>query len=187
MNRTYQVVVQADQDFRKTQEDIARLRVRNSSGEMVPIGTVAHFKYQTTPYRQPRYNLYPASDVLGSAAAGVSSGTAMNRMEEIAKKALPPGFDIEWTELSHQQKEQGIPTIVIFAASALFAFLVLAAQYESWKLPLAIVLIVPMCLLASSTGLSLRSMPIDILAQIAFVVLLIMLGVRPTGLLGQRA
>jgi multidrug efflux pump subunit AcrB len=93
-------------------------------------------------------------------------------MEEIAKQALPAGFDIEWTELSHQQEQQGIPTIVIFAASALFAFLVLAAQYESWKLPLAIVLIVPMCLLASATGLSLRGMPIDILAQIGFVVLL---------------
>jgi hydrophobe/amphiphile efflux-1 (HAE1) family protein len=172
LNRTYQVVVQADEQFRKSQEDIARLKVRNSSGEMVPIGTVANFKYQTTPYRQPRYNLYPAADVLGSAAAGVSSGTAMDRMEAIAKQALPPGFDIEWTELSHQQKQQGIPTIVIFAASALFAFLVLAAQYESWKLPLAIVLIVPMCLLASATGLSIRSMPIDILAQIGFVVLL---------------
>jgi multidrug efflux pump subunit AcrB len=93
-------------------------------------------------------------------------------MEDIAKQALPQGFDIEWTELSHQQKEQGIPTIVIFAASALFVFLVLAAQYESWKLPLAIVLIVPMCLLASATGLSFRGMPIDILAQIGFVVLL---------------
>jgi multidrug efflux pump subunit AcrB len=172
LNRTYQVVVQADEQFRKSQEDIARLKVRNASGEMVPIGTVANFKYQTTPYRQPRYNLYPASDVLGSAAPGVSSGTAMNRMEEIAKQALPPGFEIEWTELSHQQKQQGIPTIVIFAASALFVFLVLAAQYESWKLPLAIVLIVPMCLLASATGLSLRGMPIDILAQIGFVVLL---------------
>ena len=172
LNRTYQVVVQADEEFRKNQEDIARLKVRNESGQMVPIGTVAKFQYQTTPYRQPRYNLYPAADVLGSAAAGVSSGTAMKRMEEIAKQALPAGFDIEWTELSHQQKQQGIPTIVIFAASALFAFLVLAAQYESWKLPLAIVLIVPMCLLASTTGLSLRSMPIDILAQIGFVVLL---------------
>ena len=172
LNRTYQVVVQADEQFRKSQEDIARLKVRNASGEMVPIGTVANFKYQTTPYRQPRYNLYPAADVLGSAAAGVSSGTAMNRMEEIAKEALPPGFDIEWTELSHQQKEQGIPTIVIFLASAVFVFLVLSAQYESWKLPLAIVLIVPMCLLASATGLSLRGMPIDILAQIGFVVLL---------------
>ena len=172
LNRTYQVVVQADEPFRKSQEDIARLKVRNASGEMVPIGTVANFKYETTPYRQPRYNLYPAADLLGSAAPGVSSGTAMDRMEEIAKQALPPGFDIEWTELSHQQKEQGIPTIVIFAASAIFVFLVLAAQYESWKLPLAIVLIVPMCLLASATGLSLRGMPIDILAQIGFVVLL---------------
>jgi multidrug efflux pump subunit AcrB len=172
LNRTYQVVVQADEQFRKTQEDIARLKVRNANGEMVPIGTVANFKYETTPYRQPRYNLYPAADLLGSAAAGVSSGTAMNRMEEIAKQALPAGFDIEWTELSHQQAEQGIPTIVIFAASALFVFLVLAAQYESWKLPLAIVLIVPMCLLASATGLSFRGMPIDILAQIGFVVLL---------------
>ena len=172
LNRTYQVVVQADEPFRKNQEDIARLKVRNASGEMVPIGTVASFKYQTTPYRQPRYNLYPASDVLGAAGPGVSSGTAMNRMEEIARQALPPGFEIEWTELSHQQKEQGIPTLVIFAASAIFVFLVLAAQYESWKLPLAIVLIVPMCLLASATGLSLRGMPIDILAQIGFVVLL---------------
>jgi hydrophobe/amphiphile efflux-1 (HAE1) family protein len=172
LNRTYQVVVQADEQFRKSQEDIARLKVRNANGEMVPIGTVANFKYETTPYRQPRYNLYPAADLLGSAAAGVSSGTAMNRMEDIAKQALPQGFDIEWTELSHQQAEQGIPTIVIFAASALFVFLVLAAQYESWKLPLAIVLIVPMCLLASATGLSFRGMPIDILAQIGFVVLL---------------
>jgi multidrug efflux pump subunit AcrB len=84
---------------------------------------------------------------------------------------LPPGFTIEWTELSHQQEQQGIPTIAIFAASAVFVFLVLAAQYESWKLPLAIVLIVPMCLLASATGLDVRGMPIDILAQIGFVVL----------------
>ena len=172
LNRTYQVVVQANEQFRRNQEDIARLKVRNASGEMVPIGTVANFKYQTTPYRQPRYNLYPAADVLGTAAPGVSSGSAMNRMEEIAKDALPSGFDIEWTELSHQQKQQGIPTIVIFAASALFVFLVLSAQYESWKLPLAIVLIVPMCLLASATGLTFRGLPIDILAQIGFVVLL---------------
>jgi len=172
LNRTYQVVVQADEQFRKSQEDIARLKVRNASGEMVPIGTVANFKYQTTPYRQPRYNLYPAADLLGSAAPGVSSGTAMARMESLAKEVLPPGFDIEWTELSHQQKQQGIPAIVIFAASAIFVFLVLSAQYESWRLPLAIVLIVPMCLLASASGLSARGMPIDILAQIGFVVLL---------------
>ena len=90
---------------------------------------------------------------------------------QLAKEVLPPGFAFEWTELSHQQEQQGIPTIAIFAASAFFVFLVLAAQYESWKLPLAIVLIVPMCLLASATGLAFRGMPIDILAQIGFVVL----------------
>jgi multidrug efflux pump subunit AcrB len=101
----------------------------------------------------------------------VASGTAIARMNEVAKTSLPPGFAIEWTELSHQQEQQGIPTLAIFAASAFFVFLVLAAQYESWKLPLAIVLIVPMCLLASATGLAFRGMPIDILAQIGFVVL----------------
>ena len=138
---------------------------------MVPIGSVATFKDETAPYRVPRYNLYPAADVLGAAAPGVASGTAMARMEVLAKQVLPAGFAFEWTELAHQQEQQGIPTLAIFAASALFVFLVLAAQYESWKLPLAIVLIVPMCLLASATGLDFRGMPIDILAQIGFVVL----------------
>jgi hydrophobe/amphiphile efflux-1 (HAE1) family protein len=171
LGRTYEVLAQADEQFRKTPEDISRLKVRNASGKMVPIGTVAAFKDQTAPYRQPRYNLYPAADVLGAAAPGVASGTAMARMAVLAKQVLPPGFVIEWTELSHQQEQQGIPAIAIFAASALFVFLVLAAQYESWKLPLAIVLILPMCLLASATGLDFRGMPIDILAQIGFVVL----------------
>src|SRR6202030_1365741 len=152
-------------------DQIARLKVRNASGEMVPIGSVTSFHDETAPYRIPRYNLYPAADVLGAAAPGVASGPAMARMEARAKQVLPPGFTIEWTELSHQQEQQGIPTIAIFAASALFVFLVLAAQYESWKLPLAIVLILPMCLLASATGLDFRGMPIDILAQIGFVVL----------------
>jgi hydrophobe/amphiphile efflux-1 (HAE1) family protein len=171
LGRTYEVLAQADDRFRRTAEDIGRLKVRNASGDMVPIGTVATFKDETAAYRQPRYNLYPAADVLGSAAPGVASGTAMARMEALAKDVLPTGFAIEWTELSHQQEQQGIPTIAIFAASALFVFLVLVAQYESWKLPLAIVLIVPMCLLASATGLEFRGMPIDILSQIGFVVL----------------
>jgi hydrophobe/amphiphile efflux-1 (HAE1) family protein len=171
LGRTYQVLAQADEAFRRTPQDIARLKVRNASGEMVPIGSVATFKDETAPYRQPRYNLYPAADVLGSAAPGFSSGTAMAHMEQLAKQVLPPGFTFEWTELSHQQAQQGIPTIAIFAASAVFVFLVLAAQYESWRLPLSIVLIVPMCLLASSLGLFIRGMPIDILAQIGFVVL----------------
>jgi len=171
LGRTYEVLAQADEQYRKTPQEISHLKVRNASGEMVPIGSVASFKDQTAPYRQPRYNLFPAADVLGSAAAGIASGTAMARMEALAQEVLPAGFAAEWTELSHQQEQQGIPTIAIFAASAFFVFLVLAAQYESWKLPLAIVLIVPMCLLASATGLAFRGMPIDILAQIGFVVL----------------
>jgi multidrug efflux pump subunit AcrB len=171
LGRTFQVLVEGDEAFRQTPEQIARLKVRNASGQMVPIGAVATLHYETAPYRIPRYNLYPAADVLGSAAPGVASGTAIARMNLLAEQVLPAGFTIEWTELSHQQQEQGIPTIVIFAASAVFVFLVLAAQYESWKLPLAIVLIVPMCLLASATGLDFRGMPIDILAQIGFVVL----------------
>jgi hydrophobe/amphiphile efflux-1 (HAE1) family protein len=171
LGRTFQVLAEGDEAFRQTPDQIARLKVRNASGEMVPISSVTSFHDETAPYRIPRYNLYPAADVLGAAASGVASGTAMARMEALAKQVLPPGFTIEWTELSHQQEQQGIPTIAIFAASALFVFLVLAAQYESWKLPLAIVLILPMCLLASATGLDFRGMPIDILAQIGFVVL----------------
>lgn len=171
LGRTYQVFAQSDQSFRQTSEDISQLGVRNLSGEMVPIGTVATMRERTAPYRIPRYNLYPAAEVLGSGAPGVSSGTAMKHMEDIAARTLPPGITFEWTDLSHQQKQQGTPTLLIFAASALFVFLVLAAQYESWKLPLSIVLIVPMCLLASSTGLHIRGLPIDILAQIGFVVL----------------
>jgi hydrophobe/amphiphile efflux-1 (HAE1) family protein len=171
LGRTFQVLAQGEESFRQSPEDIARLKVRNDSGEMVPIGSVATFTDQTAPYRVPRYNLYPAAEVMGAAASGVSSGTAMEHMEKLAKQVLPPGITFEWTELAHQQERQGIPTLAIFAASAVFVFLVLAAQYESWKLPLAIVLIVPMCLLASATGLAFRGMPIDILAQIGFVVL----------------
>jgi hydrophobe/amphiphile efflux-1 (HAE1) family protein len=172
MGRTYPVYVQGDQQFRRSAQDIAQLKVRNTSGEMVPIGSVASFKDQTKPYRVPRYNLFPAAEVMGAAAPGVASGTAMKRMEELANQTLPSGIGYEWTELAHQQEQQGIPTLLIFGASALFAFLVLTAQYESWKIPLAILLIIPMCLLAASTGLHLRTMPIDILAQIGFVVLL---------------
>ena len=172
MGRTYPVFVQGDQQFRRSADDIAQLKVRNAAGEMVPIGTVATFKDQTKPYRIPRYNQYPAAEVMGAAAQGVASGTAMKRMEELAKQTLPNGFGFEWTDLAHQQEQQGIPTLLIFAASAMFVFLVLAAQYESWRIPLAILMIIPMCLLAASTGLNLRTMPIDILAQIGFVVLL---------------
>ena len=172
LGRTYPVFAQGDQQFRQTPEEIARLKVRNKTGEMVPIGAVATFKEKTAPYRVPRFNLYPASEVMGEAAPDVSSGEALKRIEKLAKENLPPGITFEWTDLAYQQSKKGIPTAAIFGASALFVFLVLAAQYESWKIPLAIVLIVPMCLLAATTGLTLRTFPIDILAQIGFVVLL---------------
>ena len=171
LGRTYKVVAQADGEFRRTSQDIARLKARNTSGEMVPIGTVAQLKDHTIPYRVPRYNLFPAAEVQGVAAPGVASGTALHRMEELARQVLPKGIAFEWTELAYQQQERGTPTLLVFGAAALFVFLVLVAQYESWKLPLAIVLVVPMCLLASVTGLLARGLPIDILAQIGFVVL----------------
>src|SRR5215475_10248620 len=167
LGRAYQVRVQADGEFRRTAQDIARLKARNSSGEMVPVGTVAQLKSKTIPYRVPRYNLFPAAEVQGVAAPGVATGTALHRMEELAHQVLPKAISFEWTDLAFQQQQRGTPTLLVFGAAALFVFLVLVAQYESWKLPLAIVLIVPMCLLASVTGLLARGMPIDILAQIA--------------------
>ena len=171
LGRTYQVRVQGDEEFRSNPQDIGRLKVRNTSGEMVPIGTVAQFKSKTVPYRVPRYNLFPAAEVQGVAAPGVATGTALRRMEELAHQVLPKGVAFEWTDLAFQQQQRGTPTLLVFGAAALFVFLVLVAQYESWKLPLAIVLILPMCLLASVTGLLARGMSIDILAQIGFVVL----------------
>jgi multidrug efflux pump len=171
LGRTYEVIAQADGSFRRDAGDIGRLKARNAAGEMVPIGTVARLRHETAAYRVPRYNLFPAAEVMGVAAPGVATGSALARMEELAQQVLPPGIGFEWTELAFQQQQRGTPTMLVFGAAALFVFLVLAAQYESWKLPLAVVLIVPMCLLASVTGLLLRDMSIDVLAQIGFVVL----------------
>src|SRR5580693_3187196 len=171
LGRTYEVIVQADGRFRQDGQVLMRLKARNSAGEMVPIGSVAELKSVTIPYRVPRYNLYPAAEVQGVAAPGVATGTALHRMEELAAQILPPGIGFEWTEIAFQQQQKGTPTFLVFGAAALFVFLVLAAKYESGKMPLAVVLIVPMCLLASVTGLMFRGLPIDILAQIGFVVL----------------
>ncbi len=171
LGRTYEVIAQADGQFRRRVEDIGRLKARNASGAMVPIGTVARFSMQTSAYRVPRYDLFPAAEVMGAAAPGVATGAALARMEQLAHQVLPRGVGFEWTELAFQQQQRGTPTLLVFGAAALFVFLVLAAQYESWRLPLAVILIVPMCLLASVTGLMARGMSIDILAQIGFVVL----------------
>ncbi|HEX3576250.1 MAG TPA: multidrug efflux RND transporter permease subunit [Rhodopila sp.] len=171
LGRTYEVMAQADARFRSDVDDISRLKTRNASGAMVPIGSVARFRDVTAPYRVPRYDLFPAAEVQGNVLPGFSSGYALSAMERLAAQTLPQGFDFEWTDLAFQQRQTGTSTLLIFGASVLFVFLVLAAQYESWSLPLSVVLIVPMCLLAAVTGLGMRGMNVDILSQIGFVVL----------------
>jgi hydrophobe/amphiphile efflux-1 (HAE1) family protein len=171
LGRTYQVTAQADGRFRNTHEDIAHLKTRNAAGAMVPIGSVARLQDTTDPYRVPRYNLFPAAEVQGGVAPGYPSSYGLKVMQKLAAERLPDGMSYEWTDLAYQQTTAGNTAILIFAASVLFVFLVLSAQYESWSLPLSVVLIVPMCLLAAVTGLLYRGMNVDILAQIGFVVL----------------
>ncbi len=165
------MTAQADARFRTDIDDIARLKTRNASGAMVPIGSVARLHDTTGPYRVPRYDLFPAAELQGSTLPGVSSGYALAAMERLAAERLPRGIGYEWTDLAFQQQQAGNTALLVFGASVLFVFLVLAAQYESWTLPLSVVMIVPMCLLAAVTGLLLRGMNVDILAQIGFVVL----------------
>ncbi|MFN0043016.1 MAG: efflux RND transporter permease subunit [Alphaproteobacteria bacterium] len=172
LGRTYRVTAQAEARARENFRDIANLKMRNDKGEMVPIGAVTTLRDGTGAYRIPRYNLFPAAEVQGSARPGVSTGAALAAMEAIAAERLPPGFSYEWTELAFQEKLAGGNTIYIFLASVVFIFLLLAAQYESWVLPLAVILIVPMCLLAAVTGLLARGMDVNILAQVGFVVLI---------------
>jgi multidrug efflux pump subunit AcrB len=171
LGRTFRVTAQADAPFRKELRDVERLKTRSTQGAMVPLGSVATFRDISGPYRVPRYNLYPAAEVQGSTTPGTSTGEALAKMEDLAAQILPDGFSYEWTELALQEKLAGGGTLLIFIASVVFVFLLLAAQYESWLLPLAVVLIVPMCLLAAVTGLLARGMDVNILAQIGFVVL----------------
>jgi HAE1 family hydrophobic/amphiphilic exporter-1 len=172
LGRTYRVTAQADGAFRKDIRDIGNFKTRSDSGGMVPLSAVANFRDLTGPYRVARYNLYPAAEVQGATLPGFSTGQAIAAMERIAQETLPTGFGFEWTELALQEKLAGNSGLLIFVASVVFVFLLLAAQYESWTLPLAVILIVPMCLLAAVSGLLLRGMDVNVLAQIGFVVLI---------------
>jgi hydrophobe/amphiphile efflux-1 (HAE1) family protein len=172
LGRTYRVTAQADGAFREDLRSIGNFKTRSDSGGMVPLSAIATFRDMTGAYRVARYNLYPAAEVQGSTLPGVSTGQAIAAMEKIAGEALPAGFGFEWTELALQEKLAGGSTLLIFGASVVFVFLLLAAQYESWTLPLAVILIVPMCLLAAVTGLLLRRLDLNILAQVGFVVLI---------------
>jgi hydrophobe/amphiphile efflux-1 (HAE1) family protein len=171
LGRTYRVIAQADLPFRDEVSDIAQLKTRSNSGEMVPIDAVATLQDKTGPYRSLRYNVYPSIDIEGDTAPGHSSGQALAAMERHTAK-LPAGVTTEWTEVAFQQKLAGNAAIMVFAAATLFVFLVLAAQFESLMLPLAIILIVPMTLLAAMAGVNLRGMENNILTQIGLVVLI---------------
>lgn len=171
LGRTYQVVAQSAAPFRNSPEDLLSLRVRNQQGNMVPLGSVAEIEQISGPARVSRYNLYPTAALSGVAAPGYSSGEAIARMEQIAAKVLPQGVSYEWTGLAYQQKQVGNTAILIFILAVVFAFLILAAQYESWLLPLAIVLIVPMCIFSAAIGLGIMGQPVNVLTQIGLVVL----------------
>ena len=170
--RTFRVQAQADAPYRLVPEDVLNLRVRNDSGGTVPLGSFTTVRDISGPYRVPRYNLYPAAELDGSAAPGYSQGQAIQIMEKLAAETLPAGFSYEWTTLAYQQIKAGNTAIFAFALGVAFVFLVLAAQFESLTLPLAVILIVPMCLVAAITGVVLRGQDNNILTQVGFVVLI---------------
>jgi HAE1 family hydrophobic/amphiphilic exporter-1 len=172
LGRTWQVIAQADTSYRQSAADIVQLRARSESGKMVPLGAVAEVQKQSGPYRVVRYNLFPSAEIQGDVAPGYSSGQALKAMEDIAARVLPEGMGIEWTDLSYQQKQAGNTGIYVFGLAVLFVFLLLAAQYESVVLPLAVILIVPMCLLAAILGVNLLGMDNNVLTQIGLVVLI---------------
>jgi HAE1 family hydrophobic/amphiphilic exporter-1 len=170
--RVYQVRAQADQQFRVDRADILALKVRSATGALVPLGTLVQIRDTTGPSLVQRYNMYVSVPLQGNSAPGVSTGAGLDKMEELAAKTLPSGTTFEWTELALQERSTGNTAILIFALSVVFVFLALSAQYESWVLPLAIVLIVPLAVLAALIGVHLRGMDNNILTQIGLVVLI---------------
>jgi hydrophobe/amphiphile efflux-1 (HAE1) family protein len=169
--RTLRVTAQAEPSARDDLADVGRLQVRSASGGMVPLSSVATMRPDSGPARVVRYNQFPAVELQGQAAPGVSSGVALAAMEGIAGRMLPPGFDYEWTGLALQEQGAGNSTALVFLLAVLFVFLVLAAQYEALTLPLAVILIVPMCILAALVGVNLRAQDNNILTQVGLIVL----------------
>src|SRR5690606_24507700 len=160
---------QADADFRRDFKDVLQIRVRNAQGDAVPLGSFTTVSDIAGPARVPRYNLYPAAELDGSAAPGFSQGQAIALMQQIAAEVLPQGFGYGWTDLACQQVRAGNTAAFAFALGVVFVFLVLAAQFESLTLPLAVILIVPMSLIASISGVIMHDMDNNILTQVGFV------------------
>jgi multidrug efflux pump len=169
--RTWQVNVQADAKYRNSVDSVKRLKVRNAEGLMVPLGTVAEIEERNGPLLLTRYNMYPAAPLNGSAAVGVSSGQAIATVQALAEQELPRSMAYEWTELAYLELQAGNTAMIVFGFAVVMVFLVLAAQYESWSLPLAVILVVPMCLLSAVTGVITTFADINIFTQIGFVVL----------------
>jgi multidrug efflux pump len=169
--RTWQVNVQADPKFRGDVKAIKQLQVKNASGGMVRLGAVMDVRDVGGPVMILRYNMYSSAAVTGDAAHETSSGQAIDLMQEVANQEMPASMAADWTELAYLQQQAGSQAMWFFLLAVIFVFLVLAAQYESWKLPLAVILVVPMCLLCSIVGLRLAGMEVNIFTQIGFVVL----------------
>jgi hydrophobe/amphiphile efflux-1 (HAE1) family protein len=172
LGRTFRVTAQAEDSYRLDPKDVLQIRVRNSSGNTVPLGSFTSVRDVTGPYRVPRYNLYPAAELDGTPAPGYSQGQAIQTMQQLAAETLPAGFAYEWTTLAFQQMRASNTAGFAFVLAVVFVFLVLAAQYESLTLPLAVILIVPMSLIASITGVLLRGQDNNILTQVGFIVLI---------------
>ncbi|CCM77248.1 efflux RND transporter permease subunit [Rhizobium mesoamericanum] len=170
--RVYQVRAQADRQFRRDKDDILALKVRSAKGALVPLGTIMDIQDTSGPTLVERYNMYVSVPLQGNPTPGTSTGTAIKKMEDIAARVLPPGVSFEWTELAYQETHTGSSGTYIFALSVIFVFLALSAQYESWVLPLAIILIVPLAVLAALIGVLLRGMDNNVLTQIGLIVLI---------------
>lgn len=170
--RTYQVTVQADNRFRIKSGDITQLDVRTGAGRMVPLGTLVTVEETLGPQVVTRYNLYPSASINGEAAAGFSSGDALAAMEQMAAEKLPSSMGFEWTGMSFQEKQVGSAALVIFALAIVLVYLVLAAQYESWTNPIAVILAVPLAMLGAVAAVAIRAMDINIYTQIGLVLLI---------------
>jgi hydrophobic/amphiphilic exporter-1 (mainly G- bacteria), HAE1 family len=171
-NRTYQVRVQDDQKFRLKPEDIRRLEVRNRTGAMLPLSTIATVTEKPGPQIITRYNLYPSASISGEAAPGFSSGQALKLMEQMAEDKLPSGMGYEWTGMSYQEKKVGNQALYVFALAILLVYVVLAAQYESWLTPAAVILVVPLALLGTVAAVAIRGMDNNIYTQIGIVLII---------------
>jgi multidrug efflux pump len=169
--RTWQVNIQAEAAFRLNEESIRNMKVRNATGEMIPLGTVINVVDVNGPVLVNRYNMFPAAPINGASLPGVSSGTVIREMEELANAELNPAMGYEWTELTFLEKRSGFDAIFAFIGAVLLVYLVLAALYESWALPMAVLLVVPMCLLSALAGIAMARMDINIFVQVGFIVL----------------